>query len=148
MADGERGPKGDVGSPGAVNGDAYPPGTPIWMKVALAALQKFGVATIILLGLCYYVLIPLANTYQEFIKVQSRVSESQAETLKSLKDSEIARLKAIAETAAASRVWRDKTDREHALMIEGMRQQLVDHKEFMAGIHGRPPTPSVKAPNN
>ena len=135
MADnqGERGPQGDSGNPG-VNGtisDIYPPGTPIWMKVVLVALQKFGVATIILLGLCYYILIPLANTYQEFIRVQSRVSESQAETLKSIKDSEVARLKAIGDAAIVNKVWQDKSEAEHQVMIEGIRQQLADHKVYM-----------------
>jgi hypothetical protein len=135
---GERGPKGDAGSP--YNGsDNYPPGTPIWMKVLLVALQKFGVATIILLGACYYILIPLANTYQEFIKVQSRVSESQADTLKSLKDSEIARLKAISDAAIVSKVWQDKSEREHAVMIEGIRQQLVDHKLYMEKLAEKKP---------
>ena len=140
-APGERGPKGDVGSPGS-NGDAYPPGTPIWMKVMLVALQKFGVATILLLAVCYYILIPMANTYQEFIKVQSHVSESQSETLKSLKDSELLRLKAIQDGQVQDRTFMDKTEKEHQIMLDGMKQQLTDHREFMAELHKIPALPA------
>ena len=136
---GERGPRGDVGSPGSGNGDVYPSGTPLWLKILLVSLQKFGIATILLLGVSYYVLVPLMNTYQDFIKSQARVSESQAETLKSLKDSEITRLKQIADGQAQTKAFIDKTAGEHAAMMQNMNQQLVDHKEFMAELHRIPP---------
>ena len=116
-------------------GNGYPDGTPVWMKIVFTCLQKFGIATVILLVGGYWVATrvaePLVSTYQEFIRLQSQVSIEQSATLKSLKESEINRISTIKDNQAAQKVFQEKVEREHGLMLVAHQQMLADHKIYM-----------------
>jgi len=123
----------DTPEPNAGNG--YPDGTPVWLRIMFTCLQKFGIATVILLAGGYWlatrVAEPLVTTYQEFIRVQSQVSIEQSATLKSLRDSELQRITAIKDASSALKAFQDKAQTEHTLMLATQKQVLADHKEFM-----------------
>ena len=123
----------DTPEPNAGNG--YPDGTPVWLRIMFTCLQKFGIATVILLLGGYWIATriaePLVETYQEFIRVQSQVAIEQSATLKSLKESGTQLLSAIKDNQAAQKVFQEKVEREHGLMLVAHQQMLADHKEFM-----------------
>jgi hypothetical protein len=116
-------------------GNGYPDGTPVWLRIMFTCLQKFGIATVILLAGGYWVATrvaePLVTTYQEFIRAQSQVSIEQSATLKGLRDSEIQRVAAIKDASSALKTFQDKAETEHTLMLATQKQVLADHKEFM-----------------
>jgi len=122
-------------TPEPTAGNGYPDGTPVWLRIMFTCLQKFGIATVILLAGGYWlatrVAEPLVTTYQEFIRVQSQVSIEQSATLKSLKESETQLLSAIKDNQAAQKVFQEKVEREHGLMLVAHQQMLADHKAFM-----------------
>lgn len=153
---GERGPKGEQGKQGdqgnqGNRGDSngiYPDDMPTWLKILFVALQKFGVATIILFvggyWLCSRVVEPLITTYTEFIHTQGRAATEQADALKAIKESEKERIIRIKDMEAKSRIFEERVEKEHEAMLSNLTQSLADHRLFMerlekASLSSRPP---------
>lgn len=140
---GERGPKGDVGSPGRGDGNGYPDGMPAWLKILLVSLRQFGVATIILLIGGYWLAVriaePLMATYNESIRVQNKVVQDQAVTLKK-----------IGETFDERQKFSERAERTMGVFAEtslkNQNQLLRDHQDFMAELRRVAPPPAPNKP--
>jgi hypothetical protein len=138
---GVQGVQGNQGLPYSEN-DGFPVGTPAWLKMIICIMQKFGVATLlVLLGgwwVATRVAEPMISAYGDFIKAEAKTAADQAETLrgfnetlKTLKEAETTRLAQIKESQAIVKSLSEKTDKDHAIMLANLTQQLEDHKSFM-----------------
>ncbi len=94
-----------------------PPGTlGWWAELAFKSIQKFGIATVLLLGGCYYlathVVDPLVVSYGKFVDAQTTAAKQQAEAIRGL----------------------ETTQRE---MSQSLHQTLADHEKIMSELHSK-----------
>jgi BMFP domain-containing protein YqiC len=104
--------------------NGYPPECPWWLKMAIWSLQKFGIATVILLIGGWWtatrIADPLVQQYTTNIELQGQVSKQQAETLASL-----------------DRVLRERSSLfvqmaiEHRAMLDSMEQAKNEHRMML-----------------
>ena len=108
----------------AYNGNGLPSDCPEFIRILIWSLQKFGIATILLLIGGWYVATriadPLLEKYIQNIDIQGKVAQQQAETLMGLQKMLQERATMFAQMTA-----------EHKEMIENLRQARADHRQIL-----------------
>lgn len=130
---GERGPKGDVGSPFPGNG--YPDGTPQWLKLTLTIIQKVGIATFIVIVGGYWLATriaePLMASYNESMRVQTKVIQDQAGSIDKIG-------KVLEERQKFSERAENSMSSFAEINLKNQTQLLRDHQEIMADLRKKP----------
>jgi hypothetical protein len=129
----------------------YPDGTPTWLKIAFIALQKFGIATLILLvggwWLASHVGDPLIVSYTEAIRLQTKIVAEQSDNIKAIKEFEAERVRLVGESNRAWEKALERSSSEHTIMLENSRQALSDHQAAMKKLeHIEGVLPAAKNP--
>ena len=112
------------------------------VKLVLDMLQRFGIATVILMVTGYWVaghvVDPLVSSYNKSIEVQSKVLTDQADNLTQIRkfEDDQAKLMVKYQTALEAKVANEQQAFELVIknqtqLIEEHQQQLCDHKKFM-----------------
>ncbi len=98
-------------------------GMPFWFQVFADCLQRFGVATVLLLAggywVAYYVGNPLVAAYTRAIEVQSVIVQQQADALKALQ------------------LRQEQQTQEHAVMLKMQSEALENHRRIMSALERR-----------
>lgn len=126
--------KGQHQNPGYWNGN-LPPETPVYLKVLIYCLQKFGVATILLLLILWYGGRPIMEAYTESIK-------QNCETLRAVQQCETEQSKTcgkIVENQSSIMSAQREQTQQHESMLKMETEALLNHQRIMAQIGSRQP---------